>query len=276
MTRPAGLVLTNTEVHTLAAPPDGHAALVADAAARDELLEDGAVAARDGRIVRVDRRSEAEFLVGTTTEVVDCGGRLLLPGFVDGHTHMEVAGRRLVQADFAGADSRSDAVARLRIEADGSEGWVQGYGYDESKWDGAECLRREERDAVSQTRPVVAFREDLHTASVNTAALEATALSGDYLNVQTDEKDGRPTGVITDSAVDVVSEAVAPDVETSRAHVLAARDHAHEFGVTGVHDMVRGGHVARVYHGLAPTASSTCGYASTTGPTTSTRRPKPA
>jgi hypothetical protein len=248
MVRPADLVLTNAEVQTLAAPPDGHAALVADAEAHDEVFEDGAVAVRDGRIVKVDSTYEVEFLRGADTEVIDCGGRVLLPGFVDAHTHLEVAGRRLVHADLGGADSRADAVARLRVEARESDGWVQGYGYDESEWGETAYLRREELDEVSESRPVVAFREDLHTASVNSHALALLDLDVEDPNVQTE--DGRPTGVLTEGAVDVVNEVIAPDVETTRERLVAARDHAHELGVTGVHDMVRGGHVARVYREL--------------------------
>ena len=248
MTRPADLLLTNAEVHTLAAPPDGHAALVADAEAHDDIYQDGAVAVRDGRIVRVGDSYEVGFLEGTTTEVLDCGGRVLLPGFVDAHTHVEVAGRRLVHADLGGADSRADAVARLKAEAERSEGWIQGYGYDESEWGDTEYLRRDELDEVAVSRPVVAFREDLHTASVNTVALDLLDLTPDHPNVQT--ADGDPTGVLTESAVDTVSEAIAPDVATTRERVRAARDHAHALGVTAVHDMVRGGHAARVYREL--------------------------
>lgn len=248
MTRPADLVLTNAEVHTLAAPPDGHAALVADAEAHDEVYESGAVAVRDGRIVRVGDSYEVGFLEGAATEVVDCGGRVLLPGFVDAHTHMEMAGRRLVHADLGGTDSRADAVTRLQVEADRSEGWTQGYGYDESEWGDTECLRRDDLDEVSASRPVVAFREDLHTASVNTTALEVLDLPASHPNVHVEG--GDPTGVLTESAVDSVSEAIAPDVATTRDRVRAACDHAHELGVTGVHDMVRGGHVARVYREL--------------------------
>lgn len=248
MTRPADLLLTNAEVHTLAAPSDGHAALVADAEVHDEVFDDGAVAVRDGRIVRVGPSYEVEFLEGAATEVVDCGGRVLLPGFVDAHTHLEVAGRRLVHADLGGADSRADAVARLKVEARDSEGWVQGYGYDESEWGDSEYLRREELDEVSVSRPVVAFREDLHTASVNGAVLEVLDLSPEHPNVHTE--DGRATGVVTEAAVDRVNEAIASDVRTTRERLLAARDHAHELGITGVHDMVRGGHAARVYREL--------------------------
>jgi predicted amidohydrolase YtcJ len=248
MTQPADLLLTNATVHTLAAPPASHAGIVGNAAAFDVVYDDGGVAIRDGRIVRVGASYEVDFLNGTTTQVIDCDGRVLLPGFVDAHTHMEVAGRRLVHAELAGASSRTEVLGRLETEAETSSGWIQGYGYDESEWGDSEQLTRTELDTVSESRPVVAFREDLHTASINGVALAVLGLSAGDSNVH--EENGRATGVVTEGAVNRVNEAIAPDTATTRKRLIAARDHAHQLGITGVHDMVRGGHAAKVYRQL--------------------------
>ena len=97
MTAAADRVFTNAEVHTLADPDETHEA----------------VAVRDGRIVRVDSEYEVDFLVGTETDVVDCGGGVLLPGFIDAHTHMEVVGQRLVHADLGAAADSEAALERL-------------------------------------------------------------------------------------------------------------------------------------------------------------------
>ena len=83
---------------------------------------------------------------------------------------MEVVGRRLVHADLGAADDRETALELLH-EAPGKE-WALGYGYDESTWPSGEYLTREDLDAVADERPAVAFREDLHTASVNSVVLE--------------------------------------------------------------------------------------------------------
>jgi hypothetical protein len=230
MTRPADLVLTNAEVHTLATPDTVH----------------GAVAVRDGRIVRVDSAYEVDFLVGTPTEVLDCGGRVLLPGFIDAHTHMEMAGRRIVHADLGDCDSRGEALSRLAGGAREEE-WIQGYGYDETEWGEREYLTRGELDSVSDSRPVVAFREDMHTASLNSVAL--AELEGEF-GGGVERSGGDPTGVVVEDAVGVVQEAITPSAAGTRGHLLAARDRAHELGITAVHDMVRGGHDARVYREL--------------------------
>jgi imidazolonepropionase len=58
------------------------------------IVEDGALLARDGRIAAVGPRTQIERLCGAATEVVDAGGRIVLPGFVDAHTHPVFAGTR--------------------------------------------------------------------------------------------------------------------------------------------------------------------------------------
>jgi hypothetical protein len=237
MTAPADLVLRNAEVHTLAPPEDGG----------DRIHE--AVAIRDGRVVRVDSDYEVGFLEGAETEVIDCDGGVVLPGFIDAHTHLEMAGRRLVHADLAGAPDPETAVERLADRAAATdEEWVLGYGYDESGWPDGEYLTRDQLDRVSESRSVVAFREDMHVASVNGVVLDRHGTEMPDGDVHT--AGGRPTGVLVEAAVDVLFEHTAPDRAGTRELVTAARDRAHALGVTGVHEMVRNSHAPRVYREL--------------------------
>lgn len=234
MTDPADLVLRNAEVHTLA--PSG-----------DTVHE--AVAVRDGRIVRVDSDYEIGFLEGAETRVIDCGGRVLLPGFIDAHTHLTSVGRHRVHADLRQADDPGDAVELLAAEASETDGWVQGYGFDESTWDERRYLTREDLDAVSEDRPVIAVRVDGHTAAVNSVVLDRFGDDLPDTDVQT--AGGEPSGVLVEDAVQRVREAVAPDRAATRELVLAAQNVAHERGITGVHDMVRQSHAPGVYRELA-------------------------
>ena len=239
MTDPVDLVLTNADVHPLTD--------------RDETAE--AVAVRDGEIVRVDSDYEIDFLAGVDTRTIDLGGRVLLPGFIDAHTHMEELGKRLVHADLADAGSPDEAVSILAERADALDRdgeadreWVLGFGYDESAWEESRYLDRTDLDRASETRPVAAFREDMHTGGVNGVALDRL---GDRLpreDVRTEN--GEPTGVLVEDALGPVREATAPDRAETRDLLLAAQEHATERGVTGVHDMVRHSHAPRVYRDL--------------------------
>lgn len=229
MSVPADLLLRNAEVHTLAEPDETHEAL----------------AVRDGRIVRVGKSYEVDFLAGVETRVFDCGGRVVLPGFVDAHTHMETLGRYLVHADLSGASGPEECIERLRKSADGggNEEWVLGFGYDESTWNDSRYLTSEDLDRASEARPVAAFREDMHVASLNSVARER-------YEDEMPAADVRGEGVIVEAAVDTIYEAIAPGPEETRELLVAAQEFANARGVTGVHDMVRNSHAPRVYREL--------------------------
>ncbi|MFB6159924.1 MAG: amidohydrolase [Haloferacaceae archaeon] len=231
MTAPADLVLTDAAVHTLAEPDRTHEA----------------VAVRDGRIVRVGDAYDLDMLVGADTRRVALDGRVVLPGFVDAHTHLPVVGRREVHADLGGATSREAALDALRdraAEVDPDE-WVLGYGYDESAWGETAYLTGNDLDAVHEG-PVAAFREDLHAVSVNAAALDRLDLPDEGV----ERADGTPTGVLVEAAATAVREQLRPDRAEARRLVAAGQAVAHARGVTAVHDMVRGPAAPRAYRDL--------------------------
>jgi predicted amidohydrolase YtcJ len=237
MTAAADLLLVNAEVQTLT----------------ESGTEYEAVAIRDGELVRLGDTDECEFLAGVETDVIDCEGRVVLPGFIDAHTHMEQLGQHLVHADLSSADGAAECVQLLRDHAaDKSDReWILGFGYDDSEWDDAQSspLTREDLDRVSEERPVVAMRVDLHTASLNSIALETL---GDALpRADLRQEGGEPTGVAVEDAAEAVRKRLTADREEMRDVLEAATAYAVERGVTGVHDKVRGSVAPRVYRELA-------------------------
>ena len=58
------------------------------------IIEDGALFVRGDRIEIADRRREVERLINGDCEVIDAGRRVVMPGFVDAHTHPVFAGLR--------------------------------------------------------------------------------------------------------------------------------------------------------------------------------------
>ena len=60
-----------------------------------------AVAVRDGRIAFVGSDADAAKRIGADTKVIELGGRMLMPGFVDAHLHALAGGRALLLCDLA-------------------------------------------------------------------------------------------------------------------------------------------------------------------------------
>jgi imidazolonepropionase len=76
------------------------------------IIQDGAMLIEAGRIKRVGARSEIEPLIEADYEIVDAGNRVVMPGFVDAHTHPVFAGNRANEFEQrAGGASYSDIAA---------------------------------------------------------------------------------------------------------------------------------------------------------------------
>ena len=85
------LVVWNCQLATLAGPRRPRTGPEMSALA---VTPDGAMWVHDGIIQAVGTRDRIEPSLPPGTEVVDAGGRIVLPGFVDAHTHTVFAGNR--------------------------------------------------------------------------------------------------------------------------------------------------------------------------------------
>lgn len=231
MTAAADVILTNADIHTLG--PD------------DTVVE--AIAMRDGQVVKLGEAGSVELLAGVETDVIDCGGRTVLPGFIDAHTHLKSTGRYLVHADLSAAADRDETLELLDSTRAEHGDWLVGVGYDESTWPEGSLLRREELDTIDDERPIAAFRVDMHTASINSVAFDRlnAQLPAEYV----DTEDGDPTGVIYEDALGVVREDIGGEELTAEL-LRAAQEQALATGVTCVHDFVQGASVPRTYRTL--------------------------
>ena len=89
-----------------------------------------AVAVRDGRIAMVGDDVEVAEWRGSRTRIVDLGGRLVLPGFIDAHLHPSLSTVELFEVDLATCHSIQDcldAVARFAADSPASAGdpWLR-------------------------------------------------------------------------------------------------------------------------------------------------------
>src|SRR5437016_4585223 len=75
------------------------------------IIRDGGMLIRDGKIERVGPSDEIEKDVGDE-EIVDAGGRVVMPGFVDAHTHLVFAGNRLDDFERRSGDETYEQIAK--------------------------------------------------------------------------------------------------------------------------------------------------------------------
>jgi predicted amidohydrolase YtcJ len=151
-----------------------------------------AVAVKNGLIVFVgsQARAKAEWQ-GPDTQWRDLQGAALLPGFIDAHGHVIGTGLQATIANLL-ADPDGDVTSieslqeKLREFARSEVGqrskWILGFGYDDSTLAERRHPTRDDLDAVSIDKPVLAIHQSFHLGAVNSKGLE-------LLNYTTKTKD---------------------------------------------------------------------------------------
>lgn len=134
-----------------------------------------AVAIGGGRVLAVGGR-EVERLAGQGTEIVDCGGRTVLPGFVESHLHLVMGGVELAHLQLGGVQGGQALTRAVRGFAETHPDWplLIAQGADYAILD--RPVTRQDLDAIIPERPFAMTAPDHHTVWANTAALRAAGL----------------------------------------------------------------------------------------------------
>lgn len=204
-----------------------------------------AVAVSGGEIIAVGSDSDIKGSAPRGCDKYDLGGKIVLPGFIDCHTHFVNMGVDMMNVDLMSTNSLDDAVARMRAGSRKvSEGeWVVGAGWAESRWDGGRFLTRDDLDSCCPDHPAVAYRMCMHMCSVNSKAIDLLKLDEKIPGVDVDAG-GRLTGILKESAVEIARSATAPDRAKNSKALALATERAYSLGVTSVQDNLSIDHVA--------------------------------
>lgn len=204
-----------------------------------------ALAVKDGRIAWVGAAEAAAALAGPRTQVVDLGGRSVVPGFVDSHNHMLKAGLDLAKVQLGAATTLDEVLAAVaeRAKALPEGAWVLA----SASWHEANLVEqrlptREELDAAAPRHPVYIPRGG-HTAVVNSRALALAGLDEGAEDppggaLIRDPRTGRLTGQLFETpAMSLVSRLIPPpSFEEKVAALRRIQAVFHAVGITAVRD----------------------------------------
>ncbi|MCB1444942.1 MAG: amidohydrolase [Rhizobiaceae bacterium] len=206
-----------------------------------------AVAIRGGRIVAVGDSAEIEALKGPDTEITDLGGRMAMPGFVDIHNHILMAGQSaLYELQFPPSSTIDEICGHVRARAEKAEPgqWIIGnqWGADKmAELNSEASLAR--LDAAGLGHPVLLRDETMHNRWVNSEAMRLSGISDNQPDPPQgaffrDPSTGRLTGILVESASGIAelaaSNAFSPDM--ARAAVKRAVEIGNSLGVTAFQD----------------------------------------
>ena len=197
----------------------------------DTVTRAEAVAVKDGKIVYVGTNDGVQAYVGDTTEITECQGNTLLPGFGDGHMHLGVSSKRYAGVIFIdlreidpqeGEYYAKEMQKRLRSYADAHPDAkaILGFGWDRGWFDGSQGfpvrpITREDLDAAVPDKPVILDSFCGHVCLFNSKALEEAGLlhtgveqiDGGIIRIG---KDGVPDGYVAEMAAIYAVKALTP------------------------------------------------------------------
>jgi hypothetical protein len=206
-----------------------------------------ALAVKGGKILAVGARADVEKAhKGASTQVVDLGGKTLMPSFIDAHSHyinaLSVASQAKLYAPPAGPgkDVESIVAELKRFAADRKipKGeMIMAYGYDDTVMPNGRLLNRDDLDKAFPDNPVRVDHVSMHGAVLNSLALKQygidaktkTPSGGDHRPQAGDERTIRPDH----------GNGVHDRVRADAAAHAGAGDRGHEGGAP---DVCRGGH----------------------------------
>jgi predicted amidohydrolase YtcJ len=206
-----------------------------------------AVAIGNGRILAVGSDADARALTGPRTELIDLGGRMLLPGFQDAHVHPPASGVDMLLCDLHDANGLDEYVRIIRgyVEANPDVGWILGGGWAMDVFPGG-TPTKEILDEIVPDRPVFLPNRDGHSAWVNSKALKTAGITRDT----PDPRDGRierddlgePSGTLHEGAQKLVEDlAPEPTGEAWEEGLKQAQTYLHSLGITAWQDAIVGG-----------------------------------
>jgi predicted amidohydrolase YtcJ len=173
-----------------------------------------AVAVKDGKILKVGSTSDITKIAGKSARVVDLGGKTVVPGLIDAHSHpMETMMMKesWVDCRYPGTPSVSKALENIsawaKKTAKGDWIFAACVSASENKFEEKRLPSRAELDRAAPENPVI-VANGAHMAIASTAALKKLGITKGVSKLPHGgaailDRGGEPTGTLTDSQSDV-------------------------------------------------------------------------
>lgn len=205
-----------------------------------------AVLIRDSIIAKV---GSLEMIRENTTgkaDEINLEGKTLMPGFIDGHSHISMAAQMALAADLRDCLSFDDIVRTLQTYLEekeiGSEGILFGFGYDHNFLLEGIHPSKKELNEISAEIPIIILHVSGHMGVVNDAALSLAGVSGETLDVTggkigRESGSGEPDGYLEEAALMYLQTTLMPRIRFDMvAGLLQVQNDYLKHGITTVQD----------------------------------------
>lgn len=163
----------------------------------EENLYAEAVCAENGRITAVGTMEEVMKLCKEGDETIDLKGAVMLPGFIDGHSHFVGTANSMTQCELSGCESFEDIICAMKAFKEKrnlpKDAWLVGCNYDHNFLKEEKHPDRYVLDQISSTNPVLLIHASSHMGVTNSKGLELQGID-QHTEDRPDGKYGRVLG----------------------------------------------------------------------------------
>jgi hypothetical protein len=171
-------------------------------------------------------------------DCIDMDQQTILPGLMDAHLHVFNVGWQTKTLNLNGIRSISEIQKKLKDFASSKEDWIVGRGWDQDLFEDKRFITKEDIDKTIPDQPVRLSRVCGHIVVVNSCALEILGITQDTEDPDGGEierdKDGYPTGVLKEKAVDLVSPLIIVERNKRKEMIAIGLKKCLDFGLTAV------------------------------------------
>ncbi len=200
---------------------------------------------KDKSIAFVGRESDFNETIFDDVIKIDLKKKVLLPGFIDCHTHFVNYAFSKRSVDLTGSKSIQDlktCLVNFRKNHPEIKEWIHGFGWDKNLWDDPAFFNKEFVDKIFPDIPVSLSSKDLHSFLCNSKALEKMGINKNTPNPKEGSigrnPDGSLNGFLYEKAWKFIDEARPNSpFEEQVSLVKDAIDEAHHLGLTGINSM---------------------------------------
>jgi predicted amidohydrolase YtcJ len=214
-----------------------------------------AVAVRGDKIVFAGSEAEARKLANDNTQIIDLEGKVMTPGFIEGHGHFMGVGYNELNLDLMYVKSYDELVEKVKEAVDKAQPgqWILGRGWHQDKWDTKPGVlvkgfqTHHQLSEISPDNPVFLRHASGHAALANAKAMEIAGVNqlskervaesevegGEIIR----DELGNPTGIFNERAMGLVSRFIPDDDDERDNQALELAIQAcWRNGITSFHD----------------------------------------
>jgi predicted amidohydrolase YtcJ len=188
----------------------------------------------DAEILNLDNPSCRKFNLNKKT---------VWPGLTDSHLHFDMYSQSLTQVKCeTNTIDECLNLVREKVKHTHLGEWITGQGWNQNTWGGFGNVSQ--LDLASGQYPVFLADKSIHAAWVNSTALKIAQIDKytpdpEGGSIQKD-KDGNPTGILFENAVNLVEKLIPPITSSQRLEcMLKGQKSLHRLGLIGIHDFDR-------------------------------------